>query len=166
MPASIIFKWEPYNRSNIEFCISLRFFYFLNDHFCNFIIYIQIKIKEAGIVPWKSPGILFRNLIDVWRGKRKNNARTDNLNGNNKTVGDDKEEKELGDELEDSFKSTFDELRFEPNNKSSSNDNKKDKTVRWLAKLVQLMAENSLAIDETLLSTKHASFHNFEVSLL
>ena len=83
------------------------------------------------------------------------------MNGNNKTVGDDKEEKELGDELEDSFKSTFDELRFEPNNKSSSNDNKKDKTVRWLAKLVQLMAENSLAIDETLLSTKHASFHNF-----
>ena len=88
------------------------------------------------------------------------------MNGNNKTVGDDKEEKELGDELEDSFNSNDDNLDIDSNNKTSRNDNKKDESVRWLAKLLQLMAENSLAIDETLLSTKHASFHNFEVSLL
>ena len=105
MPASIIFKWEYFYRSNIVFCIRLSIFYILNYHFWFFIIYLQDKIKEAGIVPWKSPGILFRNLIDVRRGKEKTSARTDNLNGNNKTVGVDKEEKELGDELEDSLNS-------------------------------------------------------------
>ena len=103
MPASIILKWVYYNRSNIVFCIRLRFFYILNNHFWNFIIYLKNKIKEAGIVPWKSPGILFRNLIDVWRGKRKKSAPTDNFNRNNKTVEEVKEEKEYGDELEDSL---------------------------------------------------------------
>ena len=103
MPASIILNWDYYNRSNIVFCIRLRFFYILNYHFLNFIIYFQNKIKEAGIVPWKSPGILFRNLIDVWRGKRKKSAPTDNFNRNNKTVEEVKEEKEYGDELEDSL---------------------------------------------------------------
>ena len=105
MPASIILNWDYYNRSNIVFCIRLRFFYILNYHFLNFIIYFQNKIKEAGIVPWKSPGILFRNLIDVWRGKEKASAKTGNLSGNNKTVEEVKEEKELGDELEECLNS-------------------------------------------------------------
>ena len=91
MLASIILKLEPYNRSKI--------------HFWNFVIYLQNKIKEAGIVHWKSPGILFRNLIDVWRGKEKASAKTGNLSGNNKTVEEVKEEKELGDEVEDGLNS-------------------------------------------------------------
>ena len=166
MPASIILNWDYYNRSNIVFCIRLRFFYILNYHFLNFIIYFQNKIKEAGIVPWKSPGILFRNLIDVRRGKEKTSARTDNLNGNNKTVGVDKEEKELGDELEDSLNSVELPTVTKPANKTSRNDNKKDESVRWLAKLLQMMAEVSLEIDEILLSMNNARFHNFEIRAL
>ena len=87
------------------------------------------------------------------------------MSGNNKTVEEVKEEKELGDELEEGLNSV--ELRSwsKPANKTSRNDNKKDETVRWLAKLLQLMAEVSLEIDEILLSTKHARFHNFEVRI-
>ena len=50
-------------------------------------------------------GTHFHNLIYNWPVRRKFNARTDNLNGNNKTVEEVKEEKELGDELEHSFNS-------------------------------------------------------------
>ena len=88
------------------------------------------------------------------------------MSGNNKTVEEVKEEKELGDELVDGLNSV--ELRswIKPANKTSRNDNKKDESVRWLAKLLQLMAEVSLEIDEILLSTKHARFHNFEIRAL
>ena len=88
------------------------------------------------------------------------------MNGNNKTVGVDKEEKELGDELEDSLNSVELPTVTKPANKTSRNDNKKDESVRWLAKLLQLMAEVCLAIYEEVLSTKHARFHNFEVRVL
>ena len=50
----------------------------------------------------------FHNLIYNWRVKRKFSARTGNLNGNNKTVEESKEEKELGEELEHSFDSSDD----------------------------------------------------------
>ena len=50
-------------------------------------------------------GTHFHNLIYIWPVRRKFNARTGNLNGNNKTVEEVKEEKELGDELEHSFNS-------------------------------------------------------------
>ena len=50
-------------------------------------------------------GIHFHNLIYNWPVKRKYNAPTGNLNGNNKTVEEVKEEKELGVELEHSFNS-------------------------------------------------------------
>ena len=88
------------------------------------------------------------------------------MSGNNKTVEEVKEEKELGHELVDGLNSV--ELRnwSKPANKTSRNDNKKDESVRWVAKLLQLMAEVCLAIYEELLSTKHASFHNFELRLL
>ena len=88
------------------------------------------------------------------------------MSGNNKTVEEVKEEKELGDELVDGLNSV--ELRswIKPANKTSRNDNKKDESVRWLAKLLQLMAEVCLAIYEEVLSTKHARFHNFEVRVL
>jgi hypothetical protein len=52
------------------------------------------------------------------------------LNGNNKTVGVDKEEKELGDELEDSLNSVELPTVTKPANKTSRNDNKKDESVR------------------------------------
>ena len=151
MLASIILKWEYYNRSNIEFCIRLSFLYILNNHFWNFVIYLQNKITNSCFVHWKSPGILFRNLIDVWRGKEKTSAKTGNLSGNNKT---------------DSFNSILAEYWIEPDNRSSVNDVEKDESVRWLAKLLQLMAEVCLAIYEEVLSTKHARFHNFEVRVL
>ena len=166
MLASIILKWEYYNRSNIEFCIRLSFLYILNNHFWNFIIYLQNKITNSCFVHWKSPGILFRNLIDVWRGKEKASAKTGNLSGNNKTVEEVKEEKELGDELEDSLNSVELPTVTKPANKTSRNDNKKDESVRWLAKLLQLMAEVSLEIDEILLSMNNARFHNFEIRAL
>ena len=88
------------------------------------------------------------------------------MNGNNKTVGVDKEEKELGDELEDSLNSVELPTVTKPANKTSRNDNKKDESVRWLAKLLQLMAEVSLEIDEILLSMNNARFHNFEIRAL
>ena len=62
--------------------------------------------------------------------KEKKSARTDNLNGNNKTVEEVKEEKELGDELEDSFNSNDDNSGIDSDNRSSRNDNKKDESVR------------------------------------
>ena len=88
------------------------------------------------------------------------------MSGNNKTVEEVKEEKELGDELVDGLNSV--ELRSwsKPANKTSRNDNKKDESVRWLAKLLQLMAEVCLAIYEELLSTKHARIDNFEIRAL
>ena len=88
------------------------------------------------------------------------------MSGNNKTVEEVKEEKELGDEREDSLNSNDDASTIEPANKTSRNDNKKDESVRWLAKLLQLMAEVSLEIDEILLSMNNARFHNFEIRAL
>ena len=83
------------------------------------------------------------------------------MSGNNKTVEEVKEEKELGDELEDSFNSVEFAGGIDSDTRTSRNDNKKDESVRWLAKLLQLMAEVCLAIYEEVLSTKHARFHNF-----
>ena len=62
--------------------------------------------------------------------KEKKSAPTDNFNRNNKTFGDDKEEKELGDELEDSLNSVELPTVTKPANKTSRNDNKKDESVR------------------------------------
>ena len=107
-------------------------------------------------------GTHFHNLIYNWRVKRKFNARTGNLNGNNKTVEEDKEEKELGEELEHSFNSTDHACCIQPDNRTSVNDNKKDESKRCVAKLIQMMAEVCLEIDEQLLSKKHASIDNFE----
>ena len=75
-------------------------------------------------------GIHLRNLIYNWPVRRKFNARTDNLNGNNKTVEVVKEEKELGDELEHSFNSSDDGIGSEPDNRTSVNDHKKDESER------------------------------------
>ena len=74
--------------------------------------------------------ILFRNLIDVWRGKEKASAKTGNLSGNNKTVEEVKEEKELGDEREDSFNSNASTGVTKHANRTSVNDVKKDESVR------------------------------------
>ena len=52
------------------------------------------------------------------------------MSGNNKTVEEVKEEKELGDELEDSFNSNDDNSGIDSDNRSSRNDNKKDESVR------------------------------------
>ena len=71
-----------------------------------------------------------RNLIYNWPVRRKFNARTDNLNGNNKTVEEVKEEKELGVELEHSFNSKDDACTIEPDNRTSVNDHKKDESER------------------------------------
>ena len=75
-------------------------------------------------------GIHFHNLIYNWPVKRKNNAKTGNLNGNNKTVEEVKEEKELGEELEHSFKSDDYGCRIQPLSRTSVNDNKKDESER------------------------------------
>ena len=107
-----------------------------------------------------------RNFIYNWPVRRKFNARTDNLNGNNKTVEVVKEEKELGDELEHSFNFSVDLIRLNPDNRTSVNDNKKDESKRCVAKLIQLMAEVCLAIDGTVLSTKNARIDKSEVRLI
>ena len=161
----LVCRRSPFHFTFYKEKFSLRL-NFSDNHFWNFVIYLQNKITNSCFVHWKSPGILFRNLIDVWRGKEKASAKTGNLSGNNKTVEEVKEEKELGDELEDSLNSVELPTVTKPANKTSRNDNKKDESVRWLAKLLQLMAEVCLAIYEELLSTKHASFHNFELRLL
>ena len=103
-----------------------------------------------------------RNLIYNWPVRRKFNAPTGNLNGNNKTVEEVKEEKELGVELEHSFNSNDVDSVSEQDNRTSGNDNKKDESKRCVAKLIQLMAEVCLAIDGTVLSKNHASIDNFE----
>ena len=51
------------------------------------------------------------------------------MNGNNKTVEESKEEKELGDELEHSFNSNDHGCGTEPDHWTSVNDNKKDESV-------------------------------------
>ena len=89
-----------------------------------------------------------RNLIYNWPVKRKISAPTGNLNGNNKTVEEVKEEKELGDELEHSFNSNEHQDEIEPDNRTSVNDIKKDESKRCVAKLIQMMAEVCLEIDE------------------
>ena len=88
------------------------------------------------------------------------------MSGNNKTVEEVKEEKELGDEVEDGLDSIDSRRWIEPDTRTSRNDNKKDENVRWLAKLLQMMAEVSLEIDEILLSMNNARFHNFEIRAL
>ena len=105
-----------------------------------------------------------RNFIYNWPVRRKFNAPTGNLNGNNKTVEEDKEEKELGVELEHSFNSSDGGLCIDHDNRTSVNDNKKDESKRCVAKLIQLMAEFCLAIDGTVLSMQHASMNNFCLS--
>ena len=84
------------------------------------------------------------------------------MNGNNKTVEEVKEEKELGDELEHSFNSNDVDNGIKPDNRTSVNEVKKDESKRCVAKLIQMMAEVCLEIDEQLLSKKHASIDNFE----
>ena len=71
-----------------------------------------------------------RNLIYNWPVRRKYNAPTGNLNGNNKTVEESTEEKELGEELEHSFNSNHHQCGTEPDNRTSVNDNKKDESMR------------------------------------
>ena len=88
------------------------------------------------------------------------------MNGNNKTVEEVKEEKELGDKLEHSFDSHVNGIRLKPDNRTSVNDNKKDESKRCVAKLIQLIAEISLAIDGTLLSTENARIDKSEVRLI
>ena len=93
-----------------------------------------------------------RNFIYNWPVRRKFNAPTGNLNGNNKTVEEVKEEKELGVELEHSFNFSVDVIRLKPDNRTSVNEIKKDESKRCVAKLIQLLAEVCLTIDEQLLS--------------
>ena len=93
-----------------------------------------------------------RNFIYNWPVRRKFNAPTGNLNGNNKTVEEVKEEKELGEELEHSFNSIDHGCGLKPDNRTSVNEIKKDESKRCVAKLIQLLAEVCLAIDEQLLS--------------
>ena len=72
----------------------------------------------------------FHNLIYNWPVKRKFSAPTGNLNGNNKTVEEVKEEKELGDELEHSFNSIHHGCSINHDIRTSVNDNKKDESMR------------------------------------
>ena len=71
-----------------------------------------------------------RNFIYNWPVRRKFNAPTGNLNGNNKTVEEVKEEKESNDDEEHSFNSSVDVIRLNPDNRTSVNDNKKDESMR------------------------------------
>mgnify|MGYP007096482840 CR=1 FL=1 len=81
-------------------------------------------------------------------------------------MGEFKEEKELSDDVKDSFNSYDVESEIEPDTRTSRNDNKKDESVRWSAILIQMLAEVCLEIDRNLLSTKHARFDNFAVRAL